>query len=211
MAVSRVPTRLPDLRLSTARQRAEGLVVEVQKRRQRIADDYYELGVALRKLSHPRMYRALGYASFEELLDGRRLGSRMQALKLTEVAGAFTKAQALALGVEKAYALVRYVEATPAADVARELAARNARIGDVRISAMSVSELRAATKRARSRGQADLDPAAARRARREATRVQRALRARGLKAAKVRASAHGTRWVLQVEVPVEDADELLGQ
>lgn len=211
MAISRVrPTRVVDTRLDLARQEAQGLVVEVKKRRQRIADDFYEIGVALRKLARPRMYRALGYATFEELVTGRRLCSRVQAFKLMQVAAAFPKKQALELGVEKAYALVRYVEATPAADVARELAARDARVAGKPIAAITVSELREATRAVRGRDHAAADPAASAEARRVARRVQRELRARGLKELKARAVPKGARWVLTVELPLDDADALLG-
>lgn len=186
---------------------AEGLVRDIAKRRARIAEDFYEIGVALEKLSKPKLYKSLGYVSFEKLLQARRVMSRVQAVKLISVAQAYPKKLALRLGVEKGYALIRYTAATPAVDVARILASANALVGGKRVLQLSAKELRDETKRLTSGpAPSDEDVKAARRSARE---LQRRLRAKGAKSAKVRAERDGARWKLQIEVDASEAD-LLG-
>ena len=192
-----------------ARLRAEKLVDDVKRRKKRIASDFYEMGQALLELSEPAHYEALGYASFDELLQKRRLMSRMQAHKLVEVAGAYPKRLALKLGIEKAYLLTRYTAATPAADLARALATRNVSIDGTPVMDATIADLRAATKRVAGGGSAAVPPAL-RAAKKKARTIQRELRSRGAKKAVVRAEADGSDAVLVVRLPADQADVLLG-
>lgn len=59
----------------------------------------------------------LGHESFEALLDARELLSCSQAHKLIAIVDAYTRDQALALGLEKAFAVIAYAAATPAHEV----------------------------------------------------------------------------------------------
>ncbi len=186
---------------------AEALIRDIATRRARIADDFYEIGVALNRLSSRPLYTSLGYANFDDLLARRRVLGRVQAFKLMAVTQAFDKQQALRLGVEKSYALVRYVAATPAHDLARSLAATNARIGAKRLRAMSAKELRDATKRLQSRAPAD--DYDLKEARATARALQKKLRADGAKTAKVRAHREGSGVQLRIDLDVKDAGVLL--
>jgi len=197
--------RKPIPRKPSPREQAEALIEQVRLHKRQAAETFYELGVALRELSAPPMYRALGYETFDELLTKRRLVARMQAYKLIEVVEAFSREQALQLGIEKAYALVRYVAATPAQDIAAELARRDAAIGGSAISQLSARKIAAATKKVRAPA---VDEAEARHARDRARRLQRKLRAQGAKQASVRAVRRSGRWWLQIALPLGD-DELL--
>lgn len=192
------------VRAPNARRQAEALVVDVQKRKGRIASDFYEIGVDLKKLSEPRLYRALGYQTFDDLLRAKQLCSRIQAWKLIEVVEAFPKAQAIKLGVEMAHAVVRYAAATPAPDVARALARSNARVEGRKIRELTVRELQAATRRVRAGGPASDE--GGKEARKVARQVQKSLRAKGAKQAKVRARQTRGRWWLDLELPLENAD-----
>jgi hypothetical protein len=75
--------------------------------------------------------------------------------------------QAIALGSEKAYALVAYAAATPAPDVPKDLVAKDARVGGRPLSKASRRDIEAATREVRARERAkkpktDADKARAR-------------------------------------------------
>ncbi|NOY89824.1 MAG: hypothetical protein GXP55_01350 [Deltaproteobacteria bacterium] len=186
---------------------AEALIRDIATRRARIADDFYEIGVALNRLSARPLYTALGYTNFDDLLAQRRVIGRVQAFKLMAVTQAFDKRQALRLGVEKSYALVRYVAATPAHDLAHSLAATNARIAGKRLGGMSAKDLRDATKRLRSGAPADDHDL--KDARATARKLQKKLRTEGAKTAKVRAHREGSGVQLRIDLDVKDAGVLL--
>jgi len=209
-ATPRVPARVPvAARPQTLRpaDEAEALIRDIAQRRARIAEDFYEIGVALNRLSSRALYKALGYANFDELLKQRRVMGHVQAFKLMTVSQAFDKKQALSLGVEKSYALVRYAAATPVHDVARTLAATNARIAGQRLRDISAKELRDATQRLDVGALAsDQDLRAARAT---ARKLQKQLRAGGAKTAKVRARREGGGLHLRMDVDVKDAGVLM--
>jgi hypothetical protein len=180
--------------------RAEELVRRIEELKARIGQSFYDMGAMLAELSAPSMYGALGFGSFEELLAARRLTSRMSALRLIEVARAFPREMALELGVEKAYALVRYAAATPAADVARELARVDAPIAGKRVRSASTREILAATRRLRGKGSREVQ-AASPEVRRLARALQAALRKAGAKGARASGEQRdGAGWIV-VRIP----------
>jgi hypothetical protein len=185
-------------------QRTEGeaLIADIAKRRARIEEDFYEIGVALAKLARPATLAALGYERFGDLLAARGIMSRVQAVKLITVVEAYPRKLALKLGVEKGYALVRYTATTEAPDVARRLAAANVPIAGKRLHRLTVKELRDETKRLQAGPPPPEEDAKA--ARREARRLQKALRAKGAPSAKVRAYRDDAEWRLRVELDVAD-------
>jgi hypothetical protein len=188
------------------RRRGEALLRRIERLRVRLSRDFYEVGRALVELSQPPIYGALGYDSFGELLEQRQVMSRTQAGRLVDVVQAFPKEQALALGVEKAYGLLRYAAATAADDVATVLASTNAKIGGKRVRALSTRELAAFTRKLLAR-RSGRDPAlktAARRAR----AVERRVKTDGAPSAVVTVRrALGRPWV-RIEVPLEELDAL---
>jgi len=206
---ARVPVPAPAPRPTgdAVRRKGEALIVDIRKRKARIAEDFYEIGKALDQLADPRVFGPLGYKTFEDLLTNRKLMSRMQAFKLMLVARTYPKALALKLGVEKAYGLHRYVMATPAEDLAVELARRDARIAGRPISALSLKDLHDATKRAATGIDATRPIPAD--LRRRAAALQRALRARGARTATVRAQRVGAGVVLQIRIEPGESDVLL--
>lgn len=192
------------------REYAEWLVQSVVQRRRRVAEQFYGMGVELRKLSEPRMYQALGFASFGELLEGRKIINRMTALRLISVVEAFPERLAIELGLEKAYALVRYAEATPAPDIARVLAERNVVVGAKRVSDVTVREIVAETKRIRGGGVArDSRDPAAREARGAARALQAALRKVGGKGVVARGAWEDGTWKVRIEMSAEEARAVL--
>ncbi|MBW2461789.1 MAG: hypothetical protein JRH11_09090 [Deltaproteobacteria bacterium] len=186
----------------------EALIADIAARRERIAEDFYEIGLNLQKLSRSQVYRAMGYDSFDALLTGRRLMARVQAFKLITVVEAYPKAIALSLGVEVGYALVRFTAATPAPDVARRLAQSNAMIDGKRVKSMTVADLRNATKRVTAAPRpTDADT---RHARGIARTLQAMMRRRGAPSATVRAERQGAKWKLRVELDLDEG-EVLGR
>lgn len=198
-----VPSSAPE-----ARRQGEALIADIAARRKRIAEDFYEIGLDLQRLSQKRIYHALGYDNFDALLKGRRLMSRIQAHKLVAVVDAYPRAVALRLGVEKGYALVRYTAVTPAADVALRLARANARIGGKRLNGMTLADLRNATKELTAAPKPSNTET--RNARGLARRLQQMMRRRGAPSAVVRAERRGAQWKLKVEVDLEEGEVLTG-
>ena len=66
------------------------------------------------------------------------------------IAGGYPAKTAHALGIEKAYQLIAYAEATPAPDLARTLAEENVRIGNKRVDRMTSREIIEAARSVRS-------------------------------------------------------------
>ncbi len=68
------------------------------------------------------------------MLKGENLMSESRAFQLMAVAKRYSRAQPRELGVDKAYALVTYVKATPEDDIASLLAEADAHVGGKPIS-----------------------------------------------------------------------------
>ncbi|MBW2460527.1 MAG: hypothetical protein JRH11_02690 [Deltaproteobacteria bacterium] len=186
--------------------KAERLIVQIQKRQARIAEDFYQIGVALKALSGPAVYQAAGHKSFKELLGARRLVKTTTAYKLIAVVDHYSKLQAQQLGLEKAYALTRFVAATPAADLAAVLVRENPLIGRIPLDRISVRDLNLATARVRRAATKPTADPEAKAARRTARALQRTLRAAGAGSAKVRAVRLEGEWHVRTDMKVADAE-----
>ncbi len=187
------------------REEAERLVQSILLRRRRIAEEFYAMGLELRELSRPEIYKVLGHASFGELLEKRKIVNRMTALRLISVVEALPIGAAIKLGLEKAYALVRYVEATPAADVAKDIFMRDALVGGKPISEATVREIVEATKQVRGERPRDSRDPDAKEARGAARVLQRALRKAGAKGVTARGAWERGAWWVRVEMRAEEA------
>lgn len=101
---------------------ARGLLDEVRDKQRTIASAFYDIGVALKALSSPRLYRALGYPSFAALTV-KELGiSLAKAEQLIAIPTQLTRRRALSLGQSKSAALIELAAATPEPDTAEQLA-----------------------------------------------------------------------------------------
>lgn len=132
------------------RKRGEALVALVMRRRARIVEDFYDIGEALREILRDELYAVLGYESFEALLEDRDLLSLSQAKKLIAVVENVPREEALALGHERAYALVSYAAATPEPDTVAKLVESKAAI-----AATSLRDIEAAARNARRKTASD--------------------------------------------------------
>ena len=190
------------------RKRAMALIADITQRKKRIARDFYAIGEALKLLSDPALYHAAGYARFDHLIKGERLMGKTLAYKLIAIVDTYPANTARKLGIEKAYALFAYTEATPAEDLAPQLAESNPRIGETRLERMSVRDLLDAARRARAANAGRAATEAERDARRVAKRVQKKLRAKGAKSAKARAKSHRGEWRIRLDLAVDEVSAL---
>ncbi|RLB48458.1 MAG: hypothetical protein DRJ42_23190 [Deltaproteobacteria bacterium] len=188
------------------RKAAERLIAEIRKRQARFPEDFYRIGVALKALSQPALYGAVDHKSFKDLLRARGLVSPTRAYKLISVVAHYPEAQANDLGCEKAYAIIRYVAATPGEDLASDLVTENPIIGILPLDRMSVRQLDAATARVHRRTARRTAAPEAKAARRAARDLQRRLRAAGAKSAKVEALRVAGKWRVRTDLTVEDAE-----
>lgn len=195
---------------SAARTRAESLLAEIERRKLRIAEDFYDIGVGLRELSEKKLFGALGFPSFAAMLTDRKVMSLSQAHRLIRIARSLPRDKALAVGSEKAALLTGYSEATSEADTPEWLLDKGTLPGGKPIAEASSRELAAALKKARAakRKKAPSPEEAAAQA--GARGAQAALRKRGAKNATVEVVRRaGTFW-LRAEVPVSAAALLVG-
>jgi hypothetical protein len=183
---------------SRDRARAEALLALIARRKQRIVEDFYEIGEALRELLRKELFRAVGYRSFEQMLRDRGVMSKEQARKLIAVVEHVPREQALTLGSEKAYALVAYTAATPEPDVPAELVARDERVGSKRVSKASLREIEAATREVRARERAKKPKTSAQKQRSRLARTALAELRRRLAKGKLVASSIAVRGSIVV-------------
>lgn len=129
--------------------RATVLLQKIAKRKARIAQDFWFIGVFLRELLRHKLYAALGFDSFRSMLAQHRVVSFTLAKKLIAIADKVPKKVALGLGQEKSYALVEYINATAADDSVSELVESNTALAGKPLSASSAREVREAAQVAR--------------------------------------------------------------
>lgn len=134
--------------LAANKKRGTALLALIDRRKTRISEDFYDIGEALKEILDNKLYSALGFDSFEQMLDARKVMGSSQAFKLIRLVEGIPRDEALRLGREKAYALVTYTAATPEDDVPAALVRRNAKVGGKPLSQVSSRELLDATKAA---------------------------------------------------------------
>lgn len=196
----------------TARQLVRGteLLALIARRLERIEEDFFEIGAALKELKEKKLFVAFGYRNFDALLSARIPIGRSQAYKLIAIAERVTREQAIELGEEKAYAIARLVATTPEADTVGSVLAKGVRVGGKQRSAEKMSRREIdAVKRTVARRSKNADPAEAA-AKREARGVQATLRRRGIGAKVEVAKERGAWWAI-VRVPIEKLPSLAGE
>jgi hypothetical protein len=199
--------------LANARAEAENVLAQAKRALERASEAFYDLGEAFVRLREERLYRALGFDSFEALLADELGVSRSYAYHLAGVATQLRREQAVALGPAKATALVRLASVTPEFDTAASL--YSARVSlprrreKVEVSKLTLRELqtlvRERTRRQRPPGkrvrEADRQEALAR-----ANRLREKLEDAGVEDARVRVVERRTgpqeTLRLRVELPM---------
>lgn len=194
---------------SADRDRAETLLAEIARRKTRIAEDFYEIGEALRDLQKKKLYLALGHATFGDMLKARKVMGATQAYKLIQLVSSVPREKALAVGSEKAFLLVDYAKATPEPDNPTWLLEQGKLPGGKRVADASTREIVAATKAVRAKRGAGKPKSAEQSVAEKAARsAQAALRKRGAKSATAATVKKGNEWWLRVELKVDHAPAL---
>jgi hypothetical protein len=181
------------------------LIARIQTRMQWIEESFYEVGVALQALRAPAVWSALGYETFEALIETLPNLSLQMAYRLLRIADHYEESTAIALTQSKALALLSYVEATPEADDAESLARSDAKVAGVPISKQTVRGILEAASEAR--------PAAKKRpgeaeARARGTKLERALEALTEEAVSVRIVHRKGAFRAVLDIPAALLDAL---
>lgn len=189
--------------------RLDALVALIERRKQRIAEDYYDIGLALLEIKKKRLYTADGCKTLEALLEKRRLFGRTTAAKLMAIASAYTREQVVGLDFEKAYAIVRYVEATPKIDSVGEIVEKGVVLGGRRVpvqklSAREITRDTRVVRRNAHRASSDEKAAVA-----VARKLQAALRSRGARGATASAIHGKGGWMIALRLSLDGAKLLL--
>jgi hypothetical protein len=196
-----------------SRASAEELIARIERGKTGVAQAFYEMGRCLSELLDKKLYAALGFSSFEAMLEGRGLMGPSQAAKLIEVSSLFTKRDAARLGPEKAYALARHVARTKQKDDPAEYLLEGFPVGGRRrpINEVTVREIFDATRTAVSRqhGERGESERAKRDAESTRRKVHAALAKRSTGKVEVRVQFRRGSWRLVVELPVELAESAL--
>jgi len=189
------------------RARAHELLALLRRKMSDVTDAFFEMGAALAELSNNRLYAALGYPSFDAFLESEHLMGQTQANKLMLVATRVPRENAVVLGQEKAYAVMRYAQLAHAdADLA-ELTRPSARIGGRAVADLSVRDIRAEIQRVRHRARGGRPPPHANPLLGAAKAF---LKRRGLKEARVRGGRRGKHPVVHLELTQSDLERLTG-
>ncbi|MEO8878758.1 MAG: hypothetical protein ABI461_24420 [Polyangiaceae bacterium] len=196
--------------VKSSKARAESLLDTIESRKREIGRAFYDLGTALRELHEKKLYGALGYESFDAMLNDRGVMSPAQARKLVEVVRSFQRDAAERLGAEKAYALARYVARTKQDDDVGELIASGFPVGGRRksIDVVTVRQIAHATQVAvlKQKGQYGENARAKDRADIIARKIEAKLRKKTDDAATVAVVYHHGSWWLKLQLPAEMAE-----
>jgi hypothetical protein len=189
--------------------RAEALLAEIQQKKQLVAETFIDIGLALVELDEKKLWASLGYASLSKMLRARAVMGRSQAFKLMAVVRALPRRDALALGPEKAYALVRYASAPSVKERVTDIVDRGMLVRGRRrpLDEMTAREIARAAQRAAPRPRRN-DPEE-----REATRAveeaRRVLAKRGVHATIELRRTPGA-FTCELRVPVAELVRALG-
>jgi hypothetical protein len=186
--------------------RAEELLALIERKKLEILDAFYDIGLALKELAG--LYGSLDYDSLKDCLEDRASVSYSTAKELLAIVDVTPRAIALQLGKEKSFELVKWTRSTPAVDTPASVYRANEEIDGVPVRDASAQHIsRARKKLEASKAPKDAKHQAAERA---ARALQGWLRKNGAKSAKAVARRGQGGWVLAVELPVAEAEKLIG-
>lgn len=117
----------------------------IRRRLATVAESFYDIGVALREILNRKLYGAAGHTSLAAYLEATKLISVTHAEKLIAIVRSVPREEALAVGQERASAMLALAAATPEPDSASELIAHGT-VGGEPAKTASVRAIRAAAK-----------------------------------------------------------------
>lgn len=194
------------------KRRAQSLLDLIARRAARMTEDFYEVGKALRELLEKKLYVALGFTSFEAMLDARSVIGATQARKLIQVVSRMPLKTALELGLERAFATVKLTDATPQPDTPELLLEQGFTVGGKPLAEVTRRAIEEETKKVRKTAAAKsgkVDPAQ-REAESVAKRGSSWLKTRKAKMGKVEARRTKDGHVITITLSVGDAASLFG-
>ena len=110
-----------EARVARLKLTGERSITRVRDLRERIEDDFLEIGQELTRLDDPSVVEALGYESFEALCDEALEMSLAKAKQLIAITTRLTVELARSLKQDRAAALLALVDATPEEDSPEEV------------------------------------------------------------------------------------------
>lgn len=202
-ASKRLPRALAERAEKNAALKRERLAAEaradialIKARRQRIVEDFYDMGEALLRLKRPGVAEALGHKNFAALLRAELDMSPSKAAQLIAVVNAVPRHEARAMGQERAAALLDLSKATPAEDTAAALATSVLKLPSGKrlpLAKASTRQIREAAKAVRNEQAAQQKPrrgvSTTAEERASAMALEKAIHSLGLKEARVSAVA----------------------
>lgn len=129
-----------------------------------VAQCYWDVGDALRRIHDRKLYGLLGYVTFDAFLIGELPAIASQAEKMITVCRTYVRQDTAGLGLEKARILVTYANARKDGVDPGELVRSDAPVGGKPISAASVRDIRQAIRELREAAVVAQKPTAAQRA-----------------------------------------------
>lgn len=193
------------------KRRAEALLAGIDRRKARIAEDFYDIGLALSELLKKKLHVALGYRSFQEMLAARGVMGATRAKQLIAIVDNMDRERALALGSEKAYALARYTAATPEPDSPEWLLSQGAKLGGKPIAEASLREIQEATRDVRKKASPRKPASPEARAAEDAKRALSAwLGKKKVKGATIAVRRRKGAFLLVVEIAAEHVAKVIG-
>jgi len=196
---------------------ARGDIALILRRRERIAEDFYDIGEALLRLKRPGVAEALKRESFKEVCEKDLAMSLASADELIAIVLHVKRRDAVRMGQSRALALVALAKATPEADTAATLATTRRALPSgkhIDVTKASVREIKAAAKEIRGATRSSARPKGRTTTTEEravASKLEAALHAIGVTRARVTAVATkpGTEADIRIEhVPVSELPKL---
>ncbi|HTJ81881.1 MAG TPA: hypothetical protein VL400_09145, partial [Polyangiaceae bacterium] len=84
-AIAKVAAKEKAAAMARKRERLDELLALIERRKERIVEDFYDIGEALKELAERELYRGRDYASFDAMLAAHDLMTPQQARKLIAV------------------------------------------------------------------------------------------------------------------------------
>ncbi len=191
---------------SASGRRATELIAEIKRRKEQIASEFYDIGIALRELLKKKLYLPLGFASFDEMVIAHNLMAATQAYKLVRLVSSLPREKALAIGSEKAFLLTKLADATPEPDTAEWLLDQGTLPGGKAVAAATTRELLKTVKDVSKKTQKRASSPEEKGAERAGQVARKALRSGGAKGAEVATFRRkGVFWV-RIEMPSDQAE-----
>ena len=186
---------------------ALALIAELKDIKGQMSRLVYRTGTIFLALSTKEMLASLGHTTLWEVLEEHELAAKMTAVKYMTVASSFSETDAQTIGVEKGYALAKYVAATGAGAAPAMMWRSNPTIARMPLKEHTALTLSRATVTYKTnlRERADAEDDTAIEAIAAARKLGAKMRRAGAKTAKLRHVRRGGRFMVAVLLDPDEA------